>query len=57
MGLHVIQRKMAYFVAQWSILLHGAEKENMKMKVISLEALAHAPWISADSGEEDDDIC
>jgi hypothetical protein len=37
-GLHVVWRKIVYLLAQWSILLQGAEKENMKMKVSSLEA-------------------
>jgi hypothetical protein len=35
--------KMAYFLAQWNVLLQRTENENFRMKVISLEALAHAP--------------
>jgi hypothetical protein len=39
LGLHVIWRKEAYFLTQWSVVLQGTETENLKMKVISLEAM------------------
>jgi hypothetical protein len=43
LGLQVIWRKIFYFLAEWSVSLQGTEKENLKLKVISLEAMAHAP--------------
>jgi hypothetical protein len=42
-GMQVLWRKSAYMLAQWSVLLQGAEKEKLQTMVSTLEMLARAP--------------